>query len=198
MAGKVRNFLLEENGYIGGVLERLAERIPAGCDPGTWPVCASGKTSHKQTITVTGSAMRRLEARKFADILKDLANKATSTSSPWANHTVNYLKTHPTSDPDQTKFLAQMLVFQSEAARVISNPRLVGALTDSARQELQHVINGDMSASTIGHVVDLLVADGDRRVKALRDQGNKTRSGIRDTAGGGGGAGKTVDWSELK
>ena len=74
-AGKVRSFLLEENGCIGGVLERLADRIPAGCDPGTWPVCESGKTSHKQTITVTGSAMRRLEARKFAGILKDLAKK---------------------------------------------------------------------------------------------------------------------------
>lgn len=127
--------------------------------------------------------------KKNGQILKDLSRQAVSTGSPWVNQKLNWLKTHPTSDPVQTKMLAQMVMFQAEAARVVqSNPNLAGQLTDTARGELEKVINGDMSAETIASVVDLLSADGDRRVSALYDQNAKLKGSLHGKSAGGGGS----------
>ena len=108
--------------------------------------------------------------KKNGQILKDLSAAAKGTGSPWANKSLNWLSTHPSSDPAQSKMLGQMLLFQSEVAKVTQNPNLTGQLTDTARAEVQKVINGEMSPETIGQMVDLLSADGDRRVASLYDQ----------------------------
>ena len=175
------------------ILNRMAEDEAGGAGSGTVATDRATVKSEGAALTQNTKDVAVIEpynqmVKTNGNVLKGLAEKATLTGSPWANQSINYLKTHPSSDPDQTKFLAQMLVFQSEAARVISNPRLVGALTDSARQELQHIVNGDMSASTIGSVVDLLVADGDRRVAALKQQGASVKSNLKSAGSGGKGA----------
>jgi len=108
-------------------------------------------------------------------ILKTLAEKAKLSNSPTLNKSLNWMLTHPSSNTDQTLFLGQMRAFQTEAARVMNNPRLTGQLTDNARSEMDKVINGDMSLETIGGMIDLLSADGDRRVKALEEQSAKLK-----------------------
>ena len=112
--------------------------------------------------------------KKNGEVLKQLSAQAVGSGSPWANKTLNWLKTHPSSDPAQTKMLGQMTLFQTEVARITQgSPSLMGVLSDSARSEIQHVINGDMSPETIGQMVDLLSQDGDRRVQSLYDQQTK-------------------------
>ena len=103
-------------------------------------------------------------------ILKELGAKLSRTDSPWANKTLNYLQTHPTSDPDVTEYLAQMRLVQTEASRVINNPRLVGQLTDSARHEIDGIVNGDMAIASSNRVVDRLLNDAGRRVSSMEKE----------------------------
>jgi hypothetical protein len=105
-----------------------------------------------------------------AQILKELGAKLSRTDSPWANKTLNYLQTHPTSDPDVTEYLAQMRLVQTESARVINNPRLVGQLTDTARKEIENIVNGDMAIETTNRVVDRLLNDATRRITAMENE----------------------------
>lgn len=105
-----------------------------------------------------------------ADIAKNLATKIAKTNLPYANKTINWLQTNAISDPDVSEYLAQMRIVQTEAARVLNNPRLVGQLTDSARGEMDDILNGNMSLESTIRVIDRLQADGKNRVNALVKQ----------------------------
>lgn len=107
-----------------------------------------------------------------AEILKTLAQKAIATGSPFINKPINWIEQNAAGDPDMAEFLAQMHFVQSEAARVIQNPRLVGPMTDAAKQEINAVINGSMSLDQVERVVNRIQADGNNRVNAMeRERG---------------------------
>lgn len=112
---------------------------------------------------------------KNGDILLKLAAKVGKSDSPWANKTISYLNTHPVSDPDISEFLAQARIFQTEAARVLNNPRLVGQLTDSARKEMEQVIDPNASLATMKQVVGRVIADGRNRIQSMQNE--KSRLG---------------------
>lgn len=104
------------------------------------------------------------------EILKGLARKAIATSARLANRPINWLRQNATDNPDVATFLSQARIFQTEAARVLNNPRLVGQLTDSARHEMEGVVNGDMPPDAMIGVIDRLTADGRIRVGSMEDQ----------------------------
>lgn len=112
---------------------------------------------------------------KNGDILKELAAKVTKTDVTFANRTVNWLAKNMGGDPDVAEYLAQVRIFQTEAARVLNNPRLTGQLTDTARQEIEGVIGGDLSLAQTNAVVDRLRSDADNRVNAMTSQSEKLR-----------------------
>jgi len=104
------------------------------------------------------------------DIAKQLATKAISTDSRFANKSINWLKQNATDNPDVSEYLAQVHFVTTEAARVLSNPRLVGQLTDTAIKDMQGVISGDMPINSAIRVMDRMKSDGVNRVKAMEDQ----------------------------
>ena len=110
-----------------------------------------------------------------ADIAKNLAKKAIATNSQFANKTINWLRQNATDNPDVAEYLAQIRIVQTEAARVLNNPRLVGQLTDSARHEMEGVVNGDMPLEATTRVIDRLKADGTNRVAAMQKKENQLR-----------------------
>lgn len=122
---------------------------------------------------------------KNASILVKLADKVVKTDSQLANRPINWLQSNMGDNPDVGEFLAQMRIFQTEAARVLNNPRLVGALTDSARHELEEIINGNMPIGMTKAIIGRLQGDGDNRVKSMEDERRRLRSDIGQGGSGG-------------
>jgi hypothetical protein len=120
-----------------------------------------------------------------AEILKSLAHQAIATGSPFINKPINWIEQNAAGDPKMAEFLAQMHFVQTEAARVISNPRLVGQMTDTAKQELNAVLNGTMSLSQVESVVNRIQNDGFNRVNAME---NERRALVNSMKKGSGGA----------
>lgn len=114
---------------------------------------------------------------KNADIAVDLAKKAIATDSRLANKSINWLKQNMSDNPDVAEFLAQTTFVQTEAARVLNNPRLVGQLTDTARQEMEHVISGDMPIKSYERVIRRIQTDGRNRIQAMENQRDRILAG---------------------
>jgi hypothetical protein len=68
-----REFLIENEKTVRRLLSDLAETIPAGIDPGAWPIRREMKIGSKIKVEVASSAVRRYEASRLADTLRDLA-----------------------------------------------------------------------------------------------------------------------------
>jgi hypothetical protein len=116
---------------------------------------------------------------KNGDIAISLAEKAISTNAKLANRSINWLKQNASDNPDVAEFLAQARIFTTESARVLNNPRLVGQLTDSARHEMDGIINGDMPLDSFTRVVRRLQSDGKNRVDAMVEESNLLQQSIR-------------------
>jgi hypothetical protein len=116
---------------------------------------------------------------KNGDIAISLAEKAISTNAKLANRSINWLKQNASDNPDVAEFLAQARIVTTEAARVLNNPRLVGQLTDSARHEMEGILNGDMPLESFTRVVRRLQSDGKNRVDAMVEENNSLKQSIR-------------------
>jgi hypothetical protein len=122
-----------------------------------------------------------------AEILKGLAAKAIKTDAALANRPINWLRTNATDNPDVADFLAQMEIVKNEATRVISNPRLVGQMTDTARQEIETVINGTMPLEATTRVLERLQNDSQRRVTTMEAQQTALQGTLKEMFPGGDG-----------
>lgn len=107
---------------------------------------------------------------KNAAVAIDLARKVELTDSTLANRPIQWLRANGGSDPNLREYLAQIQIVQTEAARVLNNPRLVGQLTDSARHEMQDILKGTMPLKDTERVLQRMMKDGENRVKALEDE----------------------------
>ena len=116
---------------------------------------------------------------KNGDIAISLAEKAISTNTKLANRPINWLKQNASDNPDVAEFLAQARIVTTEAARVLNNPRLVGQLTDSARREMEAILNGDMPLESFTRVVRRLQSDGKNRVDAMVEERDSLNQSIR-------------------
>lgn len=101
--------------------------------------------------------------------LLDLVDKIDNTGIPVLEGYARRAK-KATGDPDQAEFASVLTQYQTEAARIINNPNLTGVLSDSARHELQEVVNGNMSAPQLKRVVNRLNTEFDFRKNAIKDQ----------------------------
>jgi len=168
---------------------------------------------HANSLALNNITKDLTAIRPFADmldtnagILKTLAAKVAKTDTRYANKTLNWLGQNVTGDADVAEFLAQMRFVQTEAARVLNNPRLVGQLTDTARHEMEGVVDGTLSLDQTNRVIDRILQDSKNRIGAMEKQ----RTGLAKTLRGEGGkspdsspgaaaaAPKVVDWSDLK
>lgn len=115
-------------------------------------------------------------------IAKKLAGNVLQSDSKLANKTLNWIKTNMGDNPDTAEFLAQIHFVETEAARVLANPRLVGQLTDSARADMEAVINGNMPLNSLNRVLDRIKADGLNRVKAMEAESANLRKAVTGAA----------------
>lgn len=101
--------------------------------------------------------------------LVKLAEKVDSTGLPAVERWFRAGK-KATGDADVAAFNAQMQVYRTEAARILTNPNLTGVLSDSARQEVAEFVNNASSAEQVRRVVELLKRDFENRKQTLEDQ----------------------------
>lgn len=121
-------------------------------------------------------------------IAKDLAKKVMKTDSTLANKPIAWIQQNVTGNPDVAEYMAQIQIVQTEAARVLNNPRLVGQLTDSARHEMQNIVQGTMPLESTIRVLDRIKKDGDNRVNAMYAQSDamKKKLGVKESPKTGG------------
>jgi hypothetical protein len=113
------------------------------------------------------------------DILKGLAKKAILTDAALANRPLNWLRVNASDNPNVAEYLAQIEIVKNEATRVISNPRLVGQMTDTARQEIESIINGNMPLNATERVLNRIQNDGQRRITTMETQQQELQSKIK-------------------
>ena len=74
-----RQWLVRNERPIRAAIEDLAARVPQGSDPSEWPLKLTRGAGTGARVVVACSAVRRLEARRIARILRDL-------STQWRQH----------------------------------------------------------------------------------------------------------------
>jgi len=119
------------------------------------------------TKDITAITPYKVMLDKNADIAIELAKKINKTNPTFANKTINWLGQNITGDADVAEYLAQVKILQTESARVLNNPRLVGQLTDTAQAEMQKIINGDLPLASTVRVIERIKSDGNNRVNSM-------------------------------
>ena len=127
-------------------------------------------------------------ARQQGRILVDLAKRVDSTGIPVVERWIRAGRRKVQGDPDVAEFNAQMQLYRTEAARIMTQPRLVGQLTDSARHEMKEFLDGNDSAPQIERVVQRLERDFDVRKKTLEEQIDRVRTRLAEGHAPGGDA----------
>jgi hypothetical protein len=161
---------------------------------------ASALTAITKDITTFEPYKKMLD--KNGDIAIDLGKKVLLTNSALANKPLNWIKQNMGSNPDTAEYLFQINTLQTEASRVLSNPRLVGQLSDSARQEMQAVVNGSLPIPIAERVIRRMQKDGDNRFDAMKNQAETLRKGLGgnvvDVPPAPATGGKVINFGDLK
>jgi hypothetical protein len=147
---------------------------------------ASGRAGFKadsaslSKLTQSYDAVTAFEktAIRNGDRLLQLADKVDVTGVPVLEKWIRAGR-QATGDPDVAMLNAQMQVYRTEAARILTNPNLTGQLTDSARHEVEGFLSGGASAKQIRDVVGLLKSDFENRKITLEDQIRAIRNRMR-------------------
>lgn len=134
-----------------------------------------------------------------ANIAIDLGQKIAKdkTSSAFVNKPLLWLKNNASDRPDIAEYLAQMHFVEVEAARVLSNPRLVGQLTDTAIADMKSVVSGNMTLASSERVLRRMMSDGDNRVNTMIKEKNsllKDISGKSRPSGATAGGASVSNW----
>ena len=119
-----------------------------------------------------------------ANIAIDLGKKIASdkTNSAFVNRPLLWVKNNLSDRPDIAEYLAQMHFVEVEAARVLTQPRLVGQLTDQAISDMKSVLSGNMTIASTEAVLKRIQQDGNNRINAMRKQHARTLAEISGTA----------------
>lgn len=124
--------------------------------------------------------------------LLDMVDKIDNTGIPVVEGYVRRAQ-KAAGDPDVAEFQSVLAQFQTEAARIINNPNLTGVLSDSARHEMQEVINGNMNAAQIKRIVNRLNTEFEFRKNAIKSQVGVAGQSMTDAGSGGSGAPRDIE-----
>jgi hypothetical protein len=113
-------------------------------------------------------------ARANGDRFLDLAAKVNKTNVPLVNSTVRLAKL-ATGDPDAAEMMQVLQNYQTEVARIIANPRLVGQLTDTARAEVQKIIPANLTLGQATRIINRLNLEFDIRGKGITGRHEPSR-----------------------
>lgn len=120
---------------------------------------ANKQSLAKATATLDTVAGFEKVAGKNLDNFLSLADKIPDTGMPWLNKPIRELDASVVGSTNVAAFNAARDVALREIARVTSDPKLSGALTDSARSEVQSLSPKDATFAQIKAVAKVLKQD---------------------------------------
>ena len=179
VSGDLSGLGMGNNPLKAAVIKRMGERINAA--GGGTPSLAGNKAEFKantKSLTDLQAMADNINAfektaignwSRFEKAITDLGN----TGSPAFNRPINWLRTNAAGDPKVSAAIAAGQAAHTEFARIINNPRLVGVLTDNAREEVFRSLPKNFEDATpaqIKRVGDILRADAAQRKQDLNTQ----------------------------
>lgn len=96
----------------------------------------------------------------------ELINKVNTTGVPLLN-SAKRISEQATGNPDAAELMQVLQNYQTEAARIIANPRLTGQLTDTARKELENVIPANLTPAQAKRIIERLNFEFELRSRGI-------------------------------
>lgn len=135
-----------------------------------------------QTTEGTLSAFEKT-AGKNLDQFLSLADKIPDTGVPWLNQPIRAVNANGLGSADQAAFNAARDVALREIARVTNDPKLSGALTDSARAEVAGLSPASATFAQIRNVAKVLKQDMANVHAGVNEQIATVKSGLQGHPG---------------
>lgn len=117
-------------------------------------------------------------AGKNLDQFLSVASKVPDTGVPWLNQPIRAVNRSGLGSADQAAFDAARNVALREISRVTNDPKLSGALTDSARQEVLGLSPANATFAQIKRVAQVLKQDMANVHSGLNEQITQVKQGI--------------------
>lgn len=144
-----------------------------------------GEVKSQTTLVEMSNAVQSYEkvARFNGDRLLQLIDKVDATGIPAIEGLVRAAKKSG-GNVDTGEFVSVLKTYQTEVARILSQPRLVGQLTDTQIDEMKKVVDSSASAPQMKRVINRLNLEMDMRAGSIEDQ-IKMSGGQMALPGGG-------------
>jgi hypothetical protein len=114
-------------------------------------------------------------------VLTQLAEKVDNTGLPVLERWIRGGQRAIVGDADVSVFDAQMQLYRTEVARILTNPNLTGQLTDTARKEVEHFLSGNATAPQISAIVKRLEQDFALRRQSIEEQVAEIKGRMADS-----------------
>lgn len=136
-------------------------------------------------------------ASKNFDLLQQTAQKIPDLGSRFANVPVRMLNARMLGTENMAAFNTALNTAQTEAAKVLNSSNATGVLSDSARHELQQIVDGNMPYKSIVASLNTLKQDMTNRTLSYQMQINDIQNRIKGAGGsnpspGNGGTGLII------
>lgn len=109
-------------------------------------------------------------ANKNIDMLKGIAQKVPDLGARFANVPIRMLSDKMIGSENMAAFKTALAPVQAESAKILNSANLSGQLTDSARKELQDIIDGNMPYRSLVASLNVLQKDFKNRHDSMQQQ----------------------------
>lgn len=164
------------------IVNRSGERHPG-------EVIAANTAEYKANSATLGvlskqqAAVEAFEktALKNLDLFIEQAKNIPDVGVPWANRPIRWVAENLLGSEYIPAFRAAKQVGMTEIARVVSNPNLVGVLSDTAREEVLGLTENNATFASIKRVAGILRQDMANRKTSIDEQVNAIRRRLGST-----------------
>jgi hypothetical protein len=108
-------------------------------------------------------------ALKNADVLEGTLQRIVDSGSPWINRPLRALS-RGVGDPDIIAFRTALETVAPEFARLLNSPTASGQLSDTAREEIRHILDPNATPRQIKAALGILRQDAHNRTSSYAAQ----------------------------
>ena len=174
---KVRSEILDRAAAIAMSAGQSGEDLAAA---GAQYMANRRALSDLQTRRTTISTFEKM-FEKNLDLAMEMGKKVDNNGIPLWNKFVNSAG-RETGDPDIAAFKAALYAAGNEYAKIVSGATGAAGITDSAREEVDHIINTGMSNGQLSAVADVMRREVQNRTHGMDEEYDRLSGLIR---GGG-------------
>lgn len=145
----------------------------AGLDLASQKAAYEGLKESQKKLEVQRQSVGAFEstAIKNLKVFLDAADKIPDTGMPFLNTPLRKLDERLLGDPKMSAYNTALRTVIPEFAKILSNPSLSGHLSDSARKEIEDVVQGGgATMKQLKAIASTLVTDAENRRSSLDEQ----------------------------